>query len=48
MATCYIVDLSGWSLVGLAAVLGYYAVVLFHTKVSAGIAKGIIMVILGG
>lgn len=44
----YIVDLSGWSLVGMAAVLGYYAIVMFHTHVAAYVARGIVHAILGG
>lgn len=38
----YIIDLAGWGLVGLAAALGVYAIYLFDTKVSAGLAKGIV------
>jgi hypothetical protein len=38
----YIIDIAGWSLVGLAAVLGIYAIYLFDTKVSGGLATAIV------
>lgn len=38
----YIIDIAGWSLVGLAAVLGIYAFYLFDTKVKAGLTHTII------
>lgn len=47
MATMYIIDLSGLGLVALAATLCTYAGYLFHTKVSAALAKGILIAIFG-
>lgn len=38
----YIIDMAGWSLVGLAAVLGIYACYLFDTKVCGGLVHAII------
>lgn len=38
----YVIDLSGWCLVGLAGAVGAYAIYLFNTKVSAGLAAGIV------
>lgn len=38
----YIVDLAGISLVGVALVLGAYALILFDTKVSGGLAHAIV------
>jgi hypothetical protein len=39
-------DLAGWGLVALAAVLGAYAVTLFHTAVAPGLAHGIVQLLL--
>lgn len=40
--TMYIVDLSSWGLVALAGTLGAYAMILYDTKVVAGLAHGLI------
>ncbi|WP_308636091.1 hypothetical protein [Paenibacillus silvisoli] len=38
----YIIDIAGWSLVGLAAALGIYAWYLFDAKLSGGLASAIV------
>lgn len=38
----YVIDLAGWSLVGVAGALGTYAIYLWDTRVSSGVAKGIV------
>ena len=40
----YIIDLAGWSLVGLAALAGLYACYLFDAKVCDGLSSTIISV----
>lgn len=42
----YIVDLSGWGLVGIAAGLGAYACYIFSTSLSKPLAAGITGVII--
>lgn len=38
----YIIDIAGWSMVGIVAALGIYAVYLFDMKVSGGLAHAIV------